>query len=220
MNYVFVDLDGTLADTDRDIRLAWKAALADLHLVCPDFDARFVAGPPIDEMVKTLFPDAFTPALADAIRTRFADHYDTDGFPTTREYPGVLDEMRRIKSRGDFCAIVTNKRFVGATAMARHFGWDRVFDGLYAGDMYASTIGKLAKGALLKRLIDALGAPRAACVMVGDTASDFRAAAECGIRSIAVTWGYGTDEERARANAVVARAEEITPVLRALTGEG
>ena len=28
----FFDLDGTLADTDGDIRLAWKAALADLGL--------------------------------------------------------------------------------------------------------------------------------------------------------------------------------------------
>lgn len=217
MNYVFVDLDGTLADTDRDIRLAWKAALADLNLSCPDFDTRFVAGPPIDEMTRVLFPDAFTPALADAIRTLFARHYDADGFPTTREYSGVLDEMRRIKARGDYVAIVTNKRFVGATAMARHFGWDHIFDGLYAGDMYAATLGKLAKGALLRRLIDTLGAPLSSCVMVGDTASDFRAAAECGIRSIAVAWGYGTDEERARADAVVARAEEITSAIRALT---
>ena len=31
----FFDLDGTLADTDRDIREAWKATLADLGLECP-----------------------------------------------------------------------------------------------------------------------------------------------------------------------------------------
>ena len=43
--YVFFDLDGTLADTDPDIRRAWKAALVDLKLECPDFDAKFVAGP-------------------------------------------------------------------------------------------------------------------------------------------------------------------------------
>ena len=36
--FCFFDLDGTLADTDRDIREAWKAALRDLGLDCPDFD--------------------------------------------------------------------------------------------------------------------------------------------------------------------------------------
>ena len=58
--FCFFDLDGTLADTDPDIRGAWKAALADLGLECPSFDEKFVAGPPIDEMTRILFPGAFT----------------------------------------------------------------------------------------------------------------------------------------------------------------
>ena len=52
--FCFFDLDGTLADTDPDIRGAWKAALADLGLECPSFDEKFVAGPPIDEMTRIL----------------------------------------------------------------------------------------------------------------------------------------------------------------------
>ena len=60
MKFCFFDLDGTLADTDADIRLAWKKAISDLGLECPDFDARFVSGPPFDEMARTLFPDDFS----------------------------------------------------------------------------------------------------------------------------------------------------------------
>ena len=197
--FVFFDLDGTLADTDPDVRGAWKAALADLGLVCPGFDAKFVAGPPIDEMARLLFPDRFTPALADAIREGFARHYDRDGFPQTREYPGVLDEVRRLKAEGRTVAIVTNKRFVGATALARHFGWDGVFDGIYAGDM---TPPKVRKPELLGRVLSAYGAEPADCALVGDTASDFEAAAANGVRSVGVAWGYGTAEELARADAV------------------
>lgn len=210
MHYWFFDLDGTLADTDRDIREAWKAALHDLHLDCPDFETKFVAGPPIDVMVKTLFPDIFTERLSDDIRAGFARHYDSDGFPNTFEYPGVLNAVRRLKERGDYVAIVTNKRFVGATAMARKFGWDKLFDGLYAGDMYAATpVGKLTKGALLARLIAELNAPREACTMVGDTINDFNAARENDLASIAVAWGYGTPDECARATRIVRSPEEI-----------
>ena len=198
--FVFFDLDGTLADTDPDIRGAWKAAMRDLGLECPDFDEKFVAGPPIDEMAKALFPDAFTQDLADGIRSRFAAHYDSDGFPLTREYPGVMDEVRRLKAEGRTVAIVTNKRFAGATAMARRFGWDAVFDGVFAGDMFASE--KLRKPELLRRVIASYGASPGECALVGDTVNDFEAAARNGVLSVGVAWGYGTDEELAMADVV------------------
>lgn len=210
--FVFFDLDGTLADTDPDIRGAWKAALADLGLSCPDFDAKFVAGPPIDEMTRLLFPDRFTPELADAIRDGFARHYDRDGFPQTCEYPGALEAVRRLKDAGCTVAIVTNKRYVGATAMARHFGWDCVFDGIFAGDM---TPPKVRKPELLKRVLVAYGATPADCALVGDTANDFEAAAANGVRSVGVAWGYGRPEELAQADAVCRTPGALVRVVRA-----
>lgn len=212
--FVFFDLDGTLADTDPDIRGAWKAALADLGLECPAFDEKFVAGPPIDEMTRMLFPDSFTQELADGIRMRFAAHYDHDGFPGTREYPGVLDEVRRLKADGCVVAIVTNKRHAGATAMARRFGWDCVFDGVFAGDMFADDAvaarfgmptGKVRKPELLAAVMRRFGAAPGDCALVGDTASDFEAAAANGVLSVGVTWGYGTPDELSRAD-VLCRA--------------
>lgn len=209
--YCFFDLDGTLADTDPDIRGAWKAALRDLGLECPDFDAKFVAGPPIDEMTRTLFPDIFTQELADGIRVRFAAHYDGDGFPLTREYPGVVDEVRRLKAGGRTVAIVTNKRFAGAAAIARHFGWDGLFDGIFTGDMAADPAvaaclgwpgGKVRKPELLRRVIALYGAAPGDCALVGDTANDFEAASENGVFSVGVAWGYGTEAELALADVV------------------
>lgn len=197
--FVFFDLDGTLADTDPDVRGAWKAALVDLGLECPSFDEKFVAGPPIDEMTRILFPDRCTQELADAIRVNFARHYDGDGFPQTREYPGVLDEVRRLKAEGCVVAIVTNKRYAGAMAMARHFGWDKLFDGIFAGDM---TMPKVRKPELLKRVLAKFGAAPADCVLVGDTKSDFEAAAANGVESLAVAWGYGRPEELALADSI------------------
>ena len=106
----FFDLDGTLADTDRDIREAWKATLADLGLEFPGFDAGFVAGPPIEDMAKTLFPEIYTDALGAAIRKGFGEHYDNDGFPNTVEYPGIIDRVRELKAAGATVVVATNKR--------------------------------------------------------------------------------------------------------------
>lgn len=202
VSHVFFDLDGTLADTDRDIRESWKAAIADEGLACSDFDAKFIVGPPFDEMVALLFPDRNEPALVARLKAGFARHYDHDGFPNTREYPGVMDEVRRLKAQGARVFIVTNKRYAGACAMARHFGWDRLFDGVYAGDMYLDTLGKLRKPELLARLMAELGARPETSAIVGDTALDFEAARANGIRSVGVTWGYGRSEELAQADVV------------------
>lgn len=211
--FYFFDLDGTLADTDFDIRLAWKDSLRDLGLVCPDFDQRFVAGPPIEEMIKTLFPDAYTDELAAKMRVLFGQHYDNDGFPNTHEYPGVLDAVRELKKCGAHLYIVTNKRYAGALAMARKFGWLNVFDGLYTGDMHKDdpAIGKLRKPELLARVMKEVGAIASESVMIGDTQNDFEAAKKNGIESIAVTWGYGKPEELAQASCTISSPAALLP---------
>ena len=207
----FFDLDGTLADTDRDIREAWRATLADLGVDCPSFERDFVAGPPIEEMAKKLLPDVYTDELGRRLRAGFGEHYDHDGFANTFEYPGVLDRVRAIRASGATVVIATNKRFAGAKLMAEKFGWDEVFDGIYAGDMYKDdpSIGKMGKSDLLRFIMRRLGARPEECVIVGDTRSDFVAAQENGIASVGVEWGYGRPEELALADRVVSKASDI-----------
>ena len=210
-HFWFFDLDGTLADTDKDIREAWRATLADLGIECPNFDRDFVAGPPIETMAEILFPGLYTDELGVKLRAGFGEHYDHDGFPNTFEYPGVMDAVRKLKSLGCEVFIATNKRFAGATLMAEKFGWDKVFDFIYAGDMYKDdpAVGKLKKPALLAKILAERGISAADAVMVGDTASDFEAARANGIESIGVTWGYGKPEELAQAGSLVSDPADL-----------
>ena len=202
--FAFFDLDGTLADTDPDIRRAWRAAIQDEGLECPRFEELFVAGPPFDEMTAIFFPERQDiPELASRLRAHFARHYDHDGFALTKEYPGVMDAVKAMKAEGTKVYIVTNKRHLGTLANAKYFGWDQVFDGLYSTDMYRETLGVLKKGELLRRIMDELGAKREESVMIGDSIRDFEAADAVGIASIGVKWGYGTEVELARAGRVV-----------------
>jgi phosphoglycolate phosphatase len=200
----FFDLDGTLADTDLDIREAWKAAMADLGLGRDDFDEVFVAGPPIDVMLQSLFPREYTPELAAKMRTAFGRHYDHDGFPNTREYPGVIDRVKQLKAAGDRVFIVTNKRHAGAEIMGRKFGWDRIFDRLYTGDMYG-----VKKPELIAIVLKEQGLAPEDCTMVGDTLNDFAAARANHVFSIGVSWGYGTPEELRQADRIIERIEDL-----------
>lgn len=216
MKYLFFDLDGTLADTDGDIRASWKAAMADLGVDCPRFDEDFVAGPPLEDMARKLLPDVYTDELGRNIRERFGCHYDNDGFPNTFEYPGVLDAVRTLKAEGARVFIVTNKRYAGASAMAAKFGWNDVFEKLYAGDMHDAdpAIGRMNKTRLIAFVMDEIGAAPGECVMIGDTVNDFAAAAANGVASIGVKWGYGGEGDLAKAGRIVASAAELLDMLR------
>lgn len=207
----FFDLDGTIADTDADIRLAWKAALADLELECPAFERLFVAGPTLEDMFRILFPEIYTEELAAKFKARYLEHYINDGFTLTREYPGVIDRVKALRAAGDVVVIATNKRLAGAQRMYKQFGWDQVFDGLFTGDMYAEDpmIGKLTKTQLLKLIMERFGVEPSQCVMVGDTIGDFNAAADNGVYSVGVTWGYGEKADLEKSNRRVDNAEEI-----------
>ncbi len=191
--------------------MSWKDALADLGVACPNFDRDFIAGPPIEEMAKKLLSDIYTDALGLAIRERFGFHYDHDGFPNTFEYPGVMEAVRHIQASGARVFIATNKRFEGATAMAAKFGWMNVFEKLYTGDMHKDdpAIGKMRKPELLAFILREIGATADECVMVGDTVNDFEAAEKNNMESIAVAWGYGTEDELRRATRIARTPAEI-----------
>ena len=217
-NIWFFDLDGTLADTDPDIRLAWKAALSDLGLSCPSFDSEFVAGPALEDMARKLFPAIYTEELGRSIRERFAIRYDACGFPSTREYPGVRGLLSELKRGGARLAIVTNKRYEGAKAIAAKFGWMEFFEKIYAADMFAPA-PRLDKTRLMAYAMDDMRVCAAECVMAGDTSNDFRAARTNGVMSIAAAWGYGRPDELAEAD-FIARTPAEVPLLAEQAAEG
>jgi phosphoglycolate phosphatase len=124
----------------------------------------------------------------------------------------MLDEVRRIKAEGSKVYIATNKRMAGTEVIVRKFGWGDIFDGVYAGDMHKDDkIGVLRKPQLLRLIMNERGIRPEECVMVGDTINDFEAAKANGIKSVGVSWGYGTEAELREAD-IVCRALPLPAV--------
>ena len=205
----FFDLDGTLARTGEDIIVAWKAALTSLGRDLTDFDRVFRIGPTLEKVVYELYDDA-TPQLVEDLMARFKPFYDEGGFPNTVPYPGVPELLAALKAAGARAYIVTNKRHNATQLIARKFGWDRTLDGVWSYDTFET---KYKKPDLLARLLKDLGVESKDAVMVGDTKGDVDAGKANGMATIGVTWGYGTPDETAEADAVFSSALEIAKNL-------
>lgn len=204
----FFDFDGTLCDTEEDIKNAWRATIRELGLDLAPFEMHYVTGPAIDDMVRIMWPESADAALIAAVRTAFVRHYDTGGFPLTQPYPGVVARLNALKAAGCRLYIVTNKRHCALCALVDKLGWRTLFDGFYASDMYKDgPIGKLKKPALLAQAMKEQGAAADDAVIVGDTHLDIEAGRANGIATIGVTWGYGSREELERAGADEIRTE-------------
>ena len=194
----FFDLDGTLARTGEDIIIAWKGALKALGRDLSRFDEVFSIGPTLEKVVYELYEDA-TPELVAQLLESFKPRYDESGFPNTVPYDGIPEFLNELKSRGAKIYIVTNKRHVPTQGIAKKFGWDRLFDGIWS---YDSRAVKYKKPELLALLLEELKVDPADAVMVGDTKGDVDSGKANGLATIGVSWGYGAREELAGADRV------------------
>lgn len=188
----FFDFDGTLCDTEADIKEAWRAAIQAIGRSCPRFDAVYRTGPTLDQITYELFDDA-TPELVESIRTCFKTCYDASGFPRTAPYPWVPSWLAELKAQGCHLYVATNKRYHPMGALMQKMGWADLFDGYYSFDMYEGL--RLKKHELLLRVMAERGIAPTDAVMVGDTRGDVDAGKAAGLYTIGCTWGYGSRAE-------------------------
>lgn len=73
--------------------------------------------------------------------------------------------------------------------MCKHLGITEYFDGIYG-----STPSAFHKADVLQRAITENQAPKEQSVIVGDTKFDLIGGKTVGIKTIAVTWGFGANE--------------------------
>lgn len=215
MTYFF-DFDGTLADTEQDIKEAWCKSIDDLNLSCPDFDALYVTGPSIDRMCEILFPDRATDELKMSVRARFTVNYDSNGFPTTRAYPGVTAWLRELVAKGNKIFIASNKRAAALEILIPKLGWSNLFSGIYCPDMQANR--RMGKAEFLAMALAQHNLNPTDCTMVGDTYGDVAAAHSNGMRAVAALWGYGPDNELTEADDQLFAPPPLIEVVAAALG--
>ena len=189
---LFFDFDGTLCDSEGDLKATWRETFRELGLDLARFEAGYRTGPPTEANARSFFPEADDDFIAGLCRHYRAKYYSSD-YPLTVPYPGIEALLRRLKEHGKRVFMATNKNEVPLHRILAKFGWEELFDAVLCRDMLPP--GENDKAYLIREYLRAHGLDPARSAMIGDTELDVRAGHNAGIAAIVVTWGYGSAEK-------------------------
>ena len=225
------DLDGTLIDTLEDLGAAVNHALKlrGLPLLGAE-DFRHMVGHGVRNLVQQALEEAVsrvgsaatTPeattsaaptlripaslddAYIDAALADFKEFYFAHIDVCTRPYEGMPELLTELAAAGVKMAVVSNKFQEGTELLVREFFPDIDFVAIL-GNRPGWPLKPSPE--IVEEVLGRAGVSRAEAILVGDSPTDMRTAANGGIDAIAVGWGYRSPEELAAAGTL----EDGTP---------
>lgn len=209
---ILLDLDGTVTDSAPGITdtLAWTFTQLGMPVPPPDELLRYVGPPLLDS-----FRDRAGLTLEERERALevYRERYLDRGAYDSTLYPGMGPLVRDIAAAGIPLSLATSKPETPATLMLEHFTIAEHFDIITGAseDEVRSAKADVVAEALVR--LRGMGADLSRPVMIGDRIHDIEGAAVHGIPTIAVTWGYGDDEERRNARAIAHDVDELRALL-------
>lgn len=207
---ILFDLDGTLTDSGEGITKCVKLALDHFSIPFGTLDdLRVFVGPPLrDSFLRFGVPEE---KIEEAIAV-YRSRYTTVGKFENTPYPGIREVLETLKARGYRLFVATSKPESMSVEILNKFDLSQYFE-----EICGATLDKSrdSKSAVIAHLLSRIGGAENA-VLVGDTAFDVIGAAEHGIPTIGVAWGYGSMEEM-RESGAVAIAKTMDELLALLT---
>jgi len=207
---VIFDLDGTLTDSAEGIVASFRHALEQVGAAMPEGDliTRLI-GPPMHATLRSL---GLGEHVEEAIAAYYAD-YGERGWAMNALFDGVEQLLADLQAAGVRMAVATSKAEPTARRILAHFGLDHYFE-VIAG---ASADGsRSSKTDVLAHALAQLAPLPERVLMVGDRSHDVDGAAEHGIDTVVVGWGYGRSDFPDGFGGGATHAPTITELRRAL----
>jgi phosphoglycolate phosphatase len=188
--YLF-DVDGTLVDSAADICGAIQGVLVDTpqNQVDNQFLRGYI-GRHLADLFQDLFP-LYTPEQIEALVEKYRKIYPLRQHAATTSYPGIREVLARLPGKK---STATTKGTPTTKLVLEKFGLLPYFDHVQGTDGFPA---KPNPDVIFKAL-EGLNASKDECLFVGDSAADMEAARRAGVKSCAVTYGYGPREDLAR----------------------
>lgn len=207
------DLDGTLVDSLPGIAASLNRALA-AHELPQHTDAaiRSFVGDGLLTLVQRAAPADSDTTLITALVSFFKQDYGQTWPTGTLIYPGIAKMLEKLHEAGHPLAVLSNKTHDFTVAMVHS-----VFPQIHFAMVLGQRDGTAHKPSPVAafQIAAALGTPAANCIIIGDSSIDMETAANAGMQSIAVTWGYHDRARLLAAGAVriIDQASELPNLL-------
>lgn len=192
MLHLIFDLDGTISNPEQGILNGYKYTFPKVNLPIPsDESLRNLIGPPLRKVFQELY--RLSKAEADFAITTYRKYYnEMGGAYENHLYDGMKELISDLKSNANSIHLATHKN-VMAVNILEHFDIRSYFSQIqyYDEERQITTKEKMIELILKEEGIQQYDS----VVMIGDRHSDIEAAHYCGIKSIGVTYGFGSKDE-------------------------
>ena len=212
---IIFDLDGTLVDTEPDIRRAVNHALGEMGFPAASPDrVRKGIGPGSEAFAKIMLPEEGRERWEEWL-FRYRRYYTEHCAERSRPFAGVPEMLEVLKLRC-WIAVVTNKPRYMAEKILEELGLARFVD-LVVGPEDVSRIKPDPE--MLALALERLGVEALEVLVVGDTDNDILAGKSLGALTCGVTWGYFPESELRRLNPdfLVDRPGEVVQIVDLLS---
>ena len=190
------DLDGTLSDPAKGLIQGFVYCFKKLGLPYDNQEElRKYIGPSLYEEWQEDF--GFTPQEANDAIEVFREYYNIYGWWDNELYDGIPEMLSALKKAGKKVVLATSKPLDTAKKVLALFGLTDYFDFIGGAVSHQND----QKWQVLNWSLSSVGVDLndpdslAKCILVGDRKYDAEGAKICGIDSMGVLYGHGTEEE-------------------------
>lgn len=210
---VLFDLDGTLVDSLPGIEFSIDYCLAECGMFRRERDLRPLIGPPIRAILEQLAPGADAQQLSQ-LEQAFRGSYNFEGWRKTVLHEGAMDALARLETAGIPVFLVTNKPAAPTRQILNMFGLGGFFRQVLCRD--DRTPPFCSKAEMLQDILAGHRLDREACVYIGDSLEDYRAAREAGVPVALVAHGYGAQQPEVEGCQVLNNLSEVLNIIEIL----
>lgn len=212
MDYILMDLDGTIINSKESVTRSVQYALRAMNINIDDLDSLTKhIGPPLREGFMKYY--GFTEEEAEKATEEYRKYYVDKGMYQNELYNGMEDLLTKLKQAGKYLIVATTKPEEFAVKILKSFHLEHYFDDICGASFDKSRADKetVIRYALDRNSITDLDR----VVMVGDREYDIEGAKAVGIASIGVLYGFGSEEELKKAGAdyIAATVEELYDII-------
>ncbi|MCM3126932.1 HAD family hydrolase [Paenibacillus provencensis] len=206
------DLDGTLTDPKLGITKSVQYALAKMNIVVDSLDDLDIfIGPPLRVSFKDYYQ--FDEAKIEAAVDYYREYFSVTGLFENAVFPGVREILDRLSHDPRMrLFIATSKPEIYAKQILDHYELSSYFEYICGSELDGA---RSAKAEIIGYLMETYDLQPEQTVMIGDRKHDIIGAQQQKIDSIAVGFGYGSEEELrlAEPTHIVNSVEELNHFL-------